>query len=139
MGTVLSLSALSTSWQVTSAATSDEPYRLMSFVCGSCLRNSAASSTGSVSPLHTQYRKDARRCARGSRSSSITRNSDGTKTSRVTLLSASARTKLFGSLTTSSGMMTSGTPCNRGPKISQSESTKLREVFWQQTSSAAKG
>src|SRR2546426_161919 len=69
----------------------------------------------------------------------MARKRDGTKTKRVTLLAAIASTKRGGSLTASSGMITSGTPCSNGPKISQVESAKVSEVFWQQTSPAAKG
>src|SRR5438270_13279383 len=69
----------------------------------------------------------------------MVRKRDGTKTKRVTRLAVMASIKSLGSLTASSEMITSGTPCSNGPKISQVESAKVSEVFWPQTSPAAKG
>src|SRR5215212_2197401 len=70
---------------------------------------------------------------------SIARNNDGTSTSLVTDEVSSASINRSKSLTTSSAKITNGTPLSSGPKISQMESTKLSDVFWQQTSPGAKG
>src|ERR1044071_6950514 len=69
----------------------------------------------------------------------MTRSKEGTKTILDTSLAAHVSTSRSGSLTMSSAMMTDLMPLRRGPNISQTESTKLKEVFWQQTSSASNG
>src|ERR1044072_6954222 len=69
----------------------------------------------------------------------MTRNSDGTSTRREALYADNVLMNSPGSLTISSGMITSGTPFSNGPKISQIESTKPSAVFWQHTSPSTNG
>src|SRR5579864_3168699 len=127
------------SQHVASAATSDEPYRLSNTLWGSWLRKDAAKSTRSASPLLVQYL----RC--GSWSQRLLcvlrrrRKRDGTSTIRVICSLLSVEMSRCGLVSTSSAIRITLIPWSRGPNSSQTASTKLNEVFWQQISSASKG
>src|ERR1700731_3993585 len=102
---------------------------------GNAARKRLANSTDNTSPLHDQSFVRGTLCARFGAWSNKLRNSEGTSTMRVTPSRASVRSSSSGSYTTSWGIIKLGTPASNGPKISQTESTNPKFVFWQQTSS----
>src|ERR1043165_6947133 len=123
------ISILLNSVQVISAATSEEPYKLSKTLFGNFNANSRANSSDKASPLVTQSFSEGSLLPMSSTDSSKTRSNEGTSTQRETWFSASVLTNNAGSRKTSSGIITLGIPCSRGPKISQTESTKLSAVF----------
>src|ERR1700728_1365827 len=102
-------------------------------------RKAATVSASKGSPLLTQNLRTGTRSARSSKKFSSSFKTEGTTQILVTPCLAKYSTKASGFLTVLSEIITTQTPHNIGPQSSQMESTKLRAVFMQPTSSSTNG
>src|ERR1700730_15843852 len=125
-------------YQVASAATSDEPYKFMKQQAGMESRRRSNKSLCMASPLKVHVESLANRRVNLGSLSSIIAN-EGTVTKRVICSRSMIDVNWSASALTALETASKRRPMHSGPRVSNSESTKLMDVLWQQTSLSANG
>src|SRR5271155_2884034 len=124
---------------VASADTSDDPYRFSNRLAPIVSRNLLNVPFDNVSPLLTQTLNSGSNSLKFPSICNIACNNDGTRTIRLTCSRDKIFTSSLTSFPASFAITTTGLPHSNGSSNSHTASTKLGEVFTQQTSPLPNG